>query len=287
MLLAKSITGEEVARQLVTALSTELSIAPDMIAAAMRNRASVNDVAMRTVSVIFNRMMDMPCFSHTIDHVGERMNTPILDDFTKVWISLFSHSPKARLTWRTLTGLSVPSYSPTRWRSKFEVVHQLHNTFGDVPGFLHCKELPPATTGKLLRVIDDAPACRKLKMELAITVDAMEPFVKATYALEGDGPLALLAYQKLSALYNHISLQHYPNMVAVAKHLSAGNASHEGQLIAYANACCAPAYSYLKAKFDNDLSPHLLAFKAARYFSPSKVNELKPAAADHCLFSHF
>ena len=46
-----------------------------------------------------------------------------------------------------------------------------------------------------------------------------------------------------------------------------------------ANACCAPAYSYL-AKFDNDLSPHLLAFKAARYFSPSKVNELKPAAAD-------
>ena len=47
-----------------------------------------------------------------------------------------------------------------------------------------------------------------------------------------------------------------------------------------ANACCAPAYSYFKAKFDNDLSPHLLAFKAARYFSPSKVNELKPAAAD-------
>ena len=136
MLLAKSITGEEVARQLVTALSTELSIAPDMIAAAMRDRASVNDVAMRTVSVIFNRMMDMPCFSHTIDHVGERMNTPILDDFTKVWISLFSHSPKARLTWRTLIGLSVPSYSPTRWWSKFEVVHQLHNTFGDVPGFL-------------------------------------------------------------------------------------------------------------------------------------------------------
>ena len=76
------------------------------------------------------------------------------------------------------------------------------------PGFLQCNELAPATTGKLLKIIDEAPACRKLKMELAITVNAMEPFVKATYVLEGDGPLALLAYQKLSALYNHISSQH-------------------------------------------------------------------------------
>ena len=75
MLLAKSTTGEEVARQLVTALSTEQSIAPDRIVAAMRDQASVNDVAMRTVSVIFSRMMDMPCFSHTIDHVGKIMNT--------------------------------------------------------------------------------------------------------------------------------------------------------------------------------------------------------------------
>lgn len=36
---------------------------------------------MRTISVIFNRVMDMPCFSHTIDHVGQHMNTPILEEF--------------------------------------------------------------------------------------------------------------------------------------------------------------------------------------------------------------
>ena len=66
-------------------------------------------------------------------------------------------------------------------------------------------------------------------------------------------------------------------MVAVAIQLSAGN---EGQLIAYANVCCAPAYSYFTAKFDNDHSRHLLAFRATRYFSPSTVNELNPAAAD-------
>ena len=71
---------------------------------------------------------------------------------------------------------------------------------------------------------------------------------------------------------------YYPNLVAVAKHISVGNTAHESQTCA--NACCAPAYFYFKAKFDNDLRSHLLAFKVACYFSPLKVNELKPTAAD-------
>jgi len=250
MLLAKSITGEEIARELVTVLSTELSISPDKVVGAMRERALVNNVAMRTISAIFNLLMDMPCFSHTIDHVGEHMNTPILEEFMKYWISLFSHSPKARLAWKTQTGLSIRSYSPTRWWSKFEMIHQLHDTFGDVPQFLQSAELPITTTAKLLRIIDDQPTYRKFKVELATTVDAMQPFVKATYSLEGDGPLALQAYQIVSSLYNHISLQHYPNLGAVAHQLSQGSVTRENQLVAYGNACCAPAYAFFKAKFD-------------------------------------
>ena len=49
-------------------------------------------------------------------------------------------------------------------------------------------------------------------MELAITVDTMEHFVKATYTLEGDGVLAVVAYEQLHALYSVISLEHYPNV---------------------------------------------------------------------------
>ena len=67
----------------------------------------------------------------------------------------------------------------------------MHNNFGDVPIFLRGNDLPAVTSGKLLKILDDEAAGRKLKMELATTVDAMEPFVNATYALEGDGPLAL------------------------------------------------------------------------------------------------
>ena len=37
-------------------------------------------------------------------------------------------------------------------------------------------------------------------VELAVTVDAAMPFVKATYNLEGDGPLALSCYETISGL---------------------------------------------------------------------------------------
>ena len=117
-------------------------------------------------------------------------------------------------------------------------------------------------------------------MEIAITVDAMEPFVKATYALEGDGALALVAYERVSMLYSVISTEHYANMRAVVKKLSGSDPVHEQQLVAYAEACVEPAYSYFQAKFDNDLKPTLLAFKVARYFSPLKVRKIKPVAAD-------
>jgi hypothetical protein len=79
------------------------------------------------------------------------MNTPILYKFTKHWISLFSHSPKVRLAWTSRTGFTSPSYSAAKWWSRFEVIHQLHNRFGDVSEFLRVNtELPAATTKKMV-----------------------------------------------------------------------------------------------------------------------------------------
>ena len=65
------------------------------------------------------------------------MKTPILHEFTKAWISLFAHSPKSWVAWRTRTGLSTPSCSASTWWSRFEVMRQLHDTLGDVSDFLH------------------------------------------------------------------------------------------------------------------------------------------------------
>ena len=154
------------------------------------------------------------------------MNTSILNDFCRIWISLFSHSAKARLAWQVRTGLSCPSYSPTRWWSRFEVIQHLLKSFGDIKGFLEEDDIPPGTASKLLEILNDAGRLRKLKMEMAITVDALESFVKCTYDLEGDGASVLIAYKHIRALFRHVSLKHYPNVIAVAKELSGSNSTH-------------------------------------------------------------
>ena len=136
---------------------------------------------MGSIKVVYNQLLDVGCFSHTLGHVGERMNTPILHDFCKAWIGLFSRSLKSRLLWKTQTGLPAPLYSATRWWSQFEVIHQVFTAFGDVEKFLKNDDFPLATSTELLQVLDDPAKTRKLKIEIATTVDAMEPFVKATY----------------------------------------------------------------------------------------------------------
>ena len=155
-LLVKSLSGEEVARELICTLSTEYGIKHTSLLAAMRDRASVNNVAMRTLMVVYPSVLDVGCFAHTLDHVGEKFATPLLSEFITAWISLFSHSPRARFIWREQTGLSVKGYSSTRWWSKWEVIKQVLEMYGDVEVFLHTNtDLAPATHMKLLVIFDD------------------------------------------------------------------------------------------------------------------------------------
>jgi hypothetical protein len=88
-MLTKSLTGEEIARELITVLSVSYSIHPNNLLGAMRDRASTNNVAMRTsLMIVYPKVVDTGCFSHPIDHVGSYFKTPVLTDFTS-WISLF------------------------------------------------------------------------------------------------------------------------------------------------------------------------------------------------------
>ena len=140
-LLAKSLTGEEIARQLISVLQVEYGIGPATLVDSMYDRTSTNFMAMSTLKVLYPDIFDISCFSHTIDHVGERFCTPTINEFVTVLISLFSHSPKSHLAWQAHTGCNVKSYSKTRW-SRYEVFDQLLNVFGDVQPFLednsHC-----------------------------------------------------------------------------------------------------------------------------------------------------
>ena len=66
----------------------------------MRDRASTNTVAQRTMKVLYPDLVDIGCYPYTIDWVGKHFNLPNLSEFIMAWISLFSHSPKTRLMWK-------------------------------------------------------------------------------------------------------------------------------------------------------------------------------------------
>ncbi len=57
--LAKSMSGEEVAHELVNVLPIKLGRSSELLVAAMRDRASVNNVALRTQSVIYPSLLDV------------------------------------------------------------------------------------------------------------------------------------------------------------------------------------------------------------------------------------
>ena len=124
-LLAKSMSGEEIARELVSVLQIQYDVAPRSLVAAIHDRAAVNGVAMTYVHVMYPSLLDIGCFRHTLNNAGSKFNTPILNEFLSSWLRLFSHSPKARLGWRNRTGIAVKSHSETRWWSKWEVANQL------------------------------------------------------------------------------------------------------------------------------------------------------------------
>ncbi len=115
---------------------------------------------------------------------------------------------------------------------------------------------------------------------LKLYIDAGDPFVKATYRLEGDGPLIFSAYEEINALTASISTQFYPNTIAVARKQSS-NPVQQQQLIDYSKSCVQPAYSYFNVTFGHDLKQTVEAFKYARFFDPAKITGLKPFCNDN------
>ena len=65
-MLAKTITGEKVASELISVLSMKNSVKLELLLAAMREWASVNNLAMQTVKVVYSLIVDIGCFSHTL-----------------------------------------------------------------------------------------------------------------------------------------------------------------------------------------------------------------------------
>ena len=120
-----------------------------------------------------------------------------------------------------------------------------------------------------------------LMVEMATTVDAGNIFVQTTYNLEGDEPLLLDCFEKLEAVSKSIQVKHYPNTKAVIAHLTngPGQPPHMAQQwLQYAQSCVQPGFEYYQDRFTGSLGLTVVAFKAERLFSPTKIGLLHPDA---------
>ena len=109
---------------------------------------------MNTVSIVYPNILDVGCMSHTIDHVGDKFLTPLLDEFVTAWVQIFSHSPKSRLQWSNRVGFNVRLLSKTSWWSRWEVINQIMELFGDIEPFLiENDDLAPHTRQKMIKIL--------------------------------------------------------------------------------------------------------------------------------------
>ena len=118
----------------------------------------------------------------------------------------------------------------------------------------------------------------RLQIELAATIDFGEPFVKATYSLEGDGPLALKCFEIVDTVSAGIQVAYAPNVEAIARVVSQGVPAVKQQLIDCAKRCVQPGFDYFHHQLGSSLKGPLQAFKAARLFSPHKLHIMQPDA---------
>lgn len=160
--------------------------------------------------------------------------------------------------------------------------------FSDNQPFLEEASVSPATVNKLLAILQDPQEKKLLQVELAVTVDAGMPFVRATYMynLEGDGPLALSSYYTIRALNVSARQAHYPNLDAIAAQIAGGNAQEKSELLHHAKKCVEPGITYYFHQISTNMKTPLEGFKAARLFSPFRLSEINPSITNiDCLAS--
>ena len=133
---SKSVNANQLAQVLNQCLSVEYGVRGNSLLAAMRDGASVNQAALNIVSFIFPNMVNVVCFSHTLDNVGNHFEIPTLKEFGSLWIRMFCNSCKAKLLWKDLTSRAPKLYSETRRWSGWEVYQQLMVQFGDVKSYM-------------------------------------------------------------------------------------------------------------------------------------------------------
>lgn len=115
-------------------------------------------------------------------------------------------------------------------------------------------------------MLDDPQSCLDLKIQLEAVVDVGVHFVKATYHLEGDGPLIFSVYSTLQEVASACASAEstLPNVSAIAREKAGENTSlSAAELLQRGKDCTRPAIHWYLRKFNVEFCYAITAFKHA------------------------
>ena len=125
--------AEDLASAIIDILTMDedsvVRIKSDQAVSFMEDRAATNRAAYtNTLSGLFIGADLNECFGHTIMHVGEKLETPLLDDLLSLMNQVSSKSYHYRAGFKALTGKVPIKVSDTRWWLKTDQVEQIKPT---------------------------------------------------------------------------------------------------------------------------------------------------------------
>ena len=130
---------------------------------------------------------------------------------------------------------------------------------------------------------DAARRCQTLQLQLAVTLDAGNPFVTGTYSLEGGGEAIGIAYRTLQEISIAAAVQNYPKTIAIGQEIAGGNQMEADGLVCIAKTCVAPAVRYFRERLNKngtEMYDVVSLFKAVRIVCPMQAHDLHLIAQD-------
>lgn len=143
-----------------------------------------------------------------MNNAGKKFKTPLVDVFFVLYVSLFSMSAKMRMAWKAQFGKFPKVYNNIRWYCKLECLLEAFDMgwidqlfkFLTSPGIVNVKD--NITVDNMLAWLRDDTDRKSLRFlaELAVFLDMGTHLMQLCSYLEGDGPLILFAYDKITSL---------------------------------------------------------------------------------------
>ena len=264
-LVDSSVDGQQLAMLMADVLVRKYQIGPSRIPFVMRDGSRINDVCISKFQGI-SKINDIKCFSHMLNRVLNALPCDLVVKFTNRWGNICARSANLRLDFQDKVGVPLVRFSRIRWASRWQCANQIFEHWDRMKTLLETTSCCEKGIQKCLNLFQP-----QLRMELAITVDFGKIITEAIYELEGDGFLALKAYDVIKNVEKRLQLlvdgenSVRPNTVRLAQ-----TTGEEKQNLKLAQQKCKKANEYFQEQLAI-LEPQMNIFKAARLFSPRYV----------------